>query len=114
MGIFALISSILSLLPGLIQAGESIYGAIKGQGALKKAAVMGAVAGIVDVVAAQPGNSTTASQKPAILALASGITDTLVAGYNTVDALTSPTAAPIIVDSTPYVPTVFPTVEAGK
>ena len=88
MGIFALISSILSLLPGLIQAGESIYGAVKGQGSLKKQAVLGAVAGIVDAVATQPGNSATAAQKPAIMSLASGITDTLVAGYNAVGGFT--------------------------
>ena len=107
-GVFALISSILSLLPGLIQAGESIYGALKGQGALKKTAVMGAVSGIVDAVVAQPGNSATAAQKPAIMALASGITDTLVAGYNAVGTFTGQT--PIAVDTSAVA---FPTVEAG-
>ena len=111
MGIFSLISMILSTLPGLISAVESVYGAVKGQGAVKKQAVLGAVGGIVDAIGSTAGNSATAAQKPEILAMAGTTIDGLVSAYNAVGTFTGSSA--IAVDNTPIPATVFPSVEAG-
>ena len=99
MGTFALIGLILNVLPGLITAVESIFGAVKGQGPVKKDAVMGAVNGIVGAVATLPGNKATAEQAPAIAALASASIDALVQAYNAVGHFTG--KPPLVIDSTP-------------
>jgi len=109
MGIFSIISLVLGVLPNLISAVESVYGAVKGSGTLKKAAVTAAVGSVVDTIGGLPGNAATVAQKPAIMALASTAIDGLVTAYNAVGTFTN--TAPITVDNTPA--TVFPPVEAG-
>ena len=96
MALIPLILTILTALPSLIQAVESIFGAISGNGSIKKQAVLGAAGAIVDAVAAG-GDKNAAKHKDAIVTLAGQVTDGLVATYNAVGVFTK--IPPLAVDS---------------
>jgi hypothetical protein len=108
MGKFALLNGISTMLASCILAAESLYGAIKGQGALKKAAVMGAVEGIVNAVIAQSGNSVPAEDKPALLAYASAEVDLLCTAYNAFGTFKGMSTTPIILDNDVLTSPAFP------
>jgi hypothetical protein len=91
-----IVQVILSGLPALIQAVESIAGAVQGQGAVKKQAVLDVAGAVVDAVSALPGNTATAAQKPAIIGLTGAAVDTLVGAYNAAGAFAHP--PPLVVD----------------
>ena len=84
----ALLPLILTALPSVIEAIEAIFAGIKGAGSVKKTAVQGIVGSVVDTIAALPGNSATAKQKDAILALSSVTVDGIVAAFNAGVSLT--------------------------
>ncbi len=84
MGVFAIISLVLSALPALIQIVEMIINLAKGTGAggIKKDVVMTVVQSILDGIASMPGNSTLKQQEPMILSIVSAAVDAIVAVFN--------------------------------
>ena len=77
LGIIGIVSAIFQALPGLIQAAESIFGAIKGQGAVKKDYVQQTVATAL-AVAAATGNDDAA--RPEVQTAILGATGTVIDG----------------------------------
>lgn len=89
--IISLISAIATALPGLIQAVESIFGATKGNGAVKKEMVQQTVGTVLQVMAAT-GNDDV--KKPevaqAIMDGTGAMIDGLVGSFNAVHAWANP------------------------
>ena len=95
LGIIGIVSAIFQALPGLIQAAESIFGAIKGQGAVKKDYVQQTVATAL-AVAAATGNDDAARPEvqTAILGATGTVIDGLVGAINAAQAWGQPSAGP--------------------
>lgn len=95
LGIIGIVSAIMQALPGLIQAAESIFGAVKGRGAVKKEFVQQSVAAALSVAAAT-GNDDAAKPEvqQAIIAASGTVIDGLVSAINAAKAWGQPQSGP--------------------
>ena len=91
LAIIQLVSAISAALPALIQAVESVFGAVKGQGAVKKDLVQQSVQTALQVAAAT-GNDEAAKPEvqQAVIAGTANLIDGIVASINAAKAWANP------------------------
>ena len=94
LALIGLISAIMQALPGMIQAAESIFGAAKGTGAVKKDLVQQSVQATLSVMAATGNDEAAKPEVQKAIIDASGVAiDGIVSAINAAKAWANPPAA---------------------
>jgi hypothetical protein len=87
---------VMTALPAAIQAAESIFGAVKGQGTVKKDLVLGTVqAGLDAAVAAGDKHAADPGTQAAVLKFAGTAIDSIVGTFNAINGWLKPAPASV-------------------